>query len=325
MAKAVSAALGVRLPNSGPFAQPAAVLDSAALFERLGYDRVWVHDHISWPPAKLTHFATGSLEACADQDPNFFESLTTSALLLGRLSRINVGIAGLILPLRDPRVLGKQLFTIDALAGSRLVVAFGIGAIHGDFEVMGVPWERRGRLTSDHLRALRAMAGEQPVDFESASVSFADGTFLPRPIGLGLWVTGTSDAGLRRAVELADGWMTVYHSVDEYTAVVARLRGLASDAGRDPDTLDLGYETYVTVAGTHDEAVAIANTSVTEKFDTLEHGLEVCIVGSVDEVVEKLDAYGRAGARHIELKFIAHTLDDVQAMASQLAEALALA
>lgn len=325
MAREVSAALGVRLPNSGPFAQPAAVLDSAALIERLGYDRVWLHDHISWPQDKLTHFATGSLEACTDQDPNFFESLTTAALLLGRLSRIKVGIAGLILPLRDPRVLGKQLFTIDALGSSRLVVAFGIGAIRGDFEVMGVPWERRGRLTSDYLRALRSMAGSQPVSFESDSVSFSNGTFLPRPAGLGLWVTGTSDAGLRRAVELADGWMTVYHSPAEYGELVERLHGMLEDAGRAPGSFDFGYETYVTVARTHEAAVAIAARSLTEKFHTLEHGLEVCVAGSVDEVAERLNAYAEAGAGHLELKFIGHTLEDVQAMAADLAGALRLA
>lgn len=325
MARSVAAALGVRLPNSGPFAEAEAILDSAALFEQLGYDRVWVHDHISWPQDKLTHFATGSLEACAGQDPNFFESLTTSALLLGRLSRIKVGIAGLILPLRDPRVLGKQLFTIDAMAGSRLVAAFGIGAIRGDFGVMGVPWERRGRLTSDHLRVLRAMAGKQPVSYESDSITFKDGTFLPRPTGLGLWVTGASDAGLKRAVELADGWMTVYHSAAEYAERAGRLREMASEAGRDPGSLDLGYETYVTVGRTHEAAVAVAGRSLTEKFQTLERGLEVCVVGSVDEVIDRLNAYAEAGAHHLELKFIGHTLEDVQAMAAELAGALALA
>ena len=76
--------LGIRLPNSGPFAEPEALLETADLAEQLGFDRVWVHDHLSWPREKLTHFATGSLEACEDQDPNFFESVTTASLLAGR-------------------------------------------------------------------------------------------------------------------------------------------------------------------------------------------------------------------------------------------------
>ena len=326
MTPPIRAALGVRLPNSGPFAEPDAILETATLVEALGYDRVWVHDHISWAKDKLTHFATGSIEACRDQDPNFFESVTTSALLLGRLRRVNVGIAGLVLPLRDPRVLGKQLTTIERLGGSRLVVAFGIGAIRGDFEVMGVPFERRGRLTTDYLGALRAMAGaQQPVSYESDSITFADGTFLPRPGSLPLWVTGSSDAGLKRAVALADGWMTVYHSVSEYEAALGRLRSFAEEAGRDPASLDTGYETYVTIGATHEAAVDIARRSLEEKFKTLEHGLDMCVVGSVDEVAERLAAYADAGARHLELKFVAHELSQVHEMAAQLAEVLDLA
>ena len=194
-----------------------------------GTTAYWVHDHVSWPRDKLTHFATGSLEACDDQDPNFFESISTAALLAGRLERIGIAIAGLVVPLRDPRILAKQLATIDRLGGSRLVVAFAIGAIRGDFEVMGVPFERRGKLSNEYLGALRAILdGEQPVSYAGENVAFEGGTFLPKPLDLGLWATGSSEPGLTRAARFADGWMTVYQSVDAY----ARLRGPARRAPR---------------------------------------------------------------------------------------------
>lgn len=313
--------LGVRLPNSGPFAEADAILSTAELAEQLGFDRVWVHDHVSWPKEKLTHFATGSLEACGDQDPNFFESLSTAALLAGRVRRIGVGIAGLVVPLRDPRVLGKQLATIDRLGGSRLVVALAIGAIRGDFEVMGVPFERRGRLTNEYLDVLTAiLRGDQPVAVEGETVSFASGTFLPQPRNLGLWVTGSSEPGLKRAARYADGWMTVYQSVDAYRGFVDRLRELLAEAGRAPESMATGYETYVTVAETHDEAVAIARRSLEGKFETLEKGLDVCIVGDADELVERVAAYREAGAGHVELKFIAHSLEQVHEMMSRVSE-----
>lgn len=313
--------LGVRLPNSGPFATAGNIVEIADLVERSGYDAVWVHDHISWPRDKLTHFATGSVEACLDQDPNFFESVSTVAVLGGRLRRVRLCVAGLVLPLRDPRVLARQITTIEQLTGSRLLLAFGIGAIPGDFDVMGLRFDRRGKLMNDHLAALRAIFGRtQPVSYESASVSFRDGTFLPRPARLPLWVTGASEAGLERAVRYADGWMTVYAPVDAYAEDVRRLHEAASKAGRDPSTLDTGIETYVTVARTHEEAVDIARASLIHKFKTLERGMDACIVGDVDEAMTKIARFGAAGAKNVELKFICHDMGRLREMIAMVAE-----
>lgn len=317
--------LGVRLPNSGPFAEASAVVEAAELAERLGYDRVWVHDHVSWPKEKLTHFATGSLEACADQDPNFFESVSTAGFLAGRLRRIGVGIAGLVIPLRDPRILAKQLASIDRLGGSRLIVALAIGAIRGDFEVMGVPFERRGKLSNEYLSVLRAILdGEQPVSVDGETIAFERGTFLPKPTRLGMWVTGSSEPGLKRAARFADGWMTVYQSVDAYAGFVGRLRELFSERDREIDTFLTGYETYACVAETRDEAISIARRSLEGKFETLEKGMEVCIVGNVDDMLERVAAYRAAGAGHVELKFVAHSVSQLHEMMERTAGAARL-
>ena len=152
--------LGARLPNSGPLASPEAICEVAVHADQLGYDTLWVHDHISWPREMLSHYAAGSIEICGDQDPDFYESVTCMAFLAGHLRRARVGVAGLVLPLRDPRVLGKQLATLERLCGSRLVVAAGIGNIPWDFAAMGIPFNRRGKITTDTLRALRAMFSE---------------------------------------------------------------------------------------------------------------------------------------------------------------------
>jgi alkanesulfonate monooxygenase SsuD/methylene tetrahydromethanopterin reductase-like flavin-dependent oxidoreductase (luciferase family) len=317
--------LGIRLPNSGPFANPDAIFSTADLAEDLGYDRVWVHDHVTWPRDKLTHFATGSLEACRDQDPNFFESLTTSALLAGRLRRIGIGIAGLVMPLRDPRVLAKQLATIDQLGGSRLVAAVAIGAVRGDFEVMGVPFERRGKISNDYLAALRAiLREEQPVSYEGEVISFQEGTFLPRPEGLRVWATGSSEPGLKRAARLADGWMTVYQGVETFRGFVQQLDAFAAEQGRAPAELDKGYETYVCVAETTDEAIAVARRSLEGKFKTLDDGLDVCIVGDRQTFVARLAEYREAGAQHVELKFIAHDVAQLHEEIAMVAEAAGL-
>lgn len=313
---------GIRLPNSGPLSTPASILDLAVRAEVFSFDTVWVHDHISWAREKLTHFAMGSLEACADQDPNLFESVTTLAVVGGRLQRVKLGIAGLVLPLRDPRVLAKQIATVDRLTGGgRLIVACGIGAIPGDFDVMGVPWNRRGRMANDYLGALRAILdGEQPVTYESSSVSFENGEFYPRHGGIQIWIVGHSDAAYQRVAKYADGWLTAYASQDSYAEALKRLAELTEAAGRSPSELTCGLETYVTVGKTHDEAVSIAAKSLVNKFGTVEKGLQECIVGDVEEVTERIRGYHEIGVRHFELKFIGHTIPQITGMMEQIAE-----
>ena len=321
-AEHVSPTLGVRLPNSGPFASAEEIYRTAALAEELGYDTVWVHDHISWPKEKLTHFATGSLEACTDQDSNFFESITTLAAVGGRLSRINLGVVGLVLPLRDPRLLAKQVATVSRLTGSRLILAVAIGNIPDDFDAVGVPFRKRGKIANDHLGALRAILdGEQPVTYGSDFVSFS-GTFYPRPADMPIWVTGGSEAGLTRAAKYGDGWMTVYCTTDRYQSLVTRLAELAEEHGRTPESLAHGYETYVCVGRTRQEAEDISRTSVVEKFGDMERASAVCIIGDASECSDRIAEYAAVGAGHLELKFICHDTTQLAEMMERTAARL---
>ncbi|HEX6569312.1 MAG TPA: LLM class flavin-dependent oxidoreductase, partial [Acidimicrobiales bacterium] len=172
---------GVRLPNSGPFATAAAIEATARQAERCGFGTVWVHDHIPWARGMVTHFSTGSIEACDGQDPNFFETVSSVAFVAGLCPGIDVGIAGLVLPLRDPRVLAKQLMTTQVLTGGRLVTALAIGNVPNDFEVMQVPFERRGRITDEFLDALRVIYDDDRSTYEGLDLRFADAEFFPKP------------------------------------------------------------------------------------------------------------------------------------------------
>lgn len=314
---------GVRLPNSGPFASAENVLDIADRVEALGYDGIWVHDHISWTRDKLTHFGAGSVEAVReDMDPNFYESVTTLAVLGGRLRRARLGIAGLVLPLRDPRVLAKQLGTVADLVGpERLIVAVAIGNIPNDFEVVGVPYDKRGRITTDHLAALRAILdGPQPVSFRSKSVSFEGGMFYPEPRGMRLWVTGGKDAPIDRIARYGDGWLTGNATPDEYAAMLGRIREAGEALGRDMSGFTGAFEVFVCVGRTREAAIEASTRSILRRFPTLERGLSACAVGTADDVVEQLQRFASAGASYFELKFISRTTDEMHEMMAILAE-----
>lgn len=324
---------GVRLPNSGPFATAENILRIAEQAEALEYDSVWVHDHITWARDKLTHFAAGSFEACRDQDPNFFESLTTVAAVGRTISRPKVGIAGMILPIRDPRLLAKQLATTSQLIGpGRLVCAFGTGAMRTDFDVMGIQWERRGRIANDYMSALRAMLDEhQPVSVATRSVSFTDGTFYPRPSGLSLWIAGYSEAAQRRAARYGDGWLVSPNGfrlandfdINVYRAAMERLRRILAEEGRQDDEFAIALEIYVCVASTKDEALTIAARSLEDRFKTVQKGLTETIVADEQGLVDGLRRFYDEGARRFELKFICHDVAQMESMMERARNAIA--
>jgi alkanesulfonate monooxygenase SsuD/methylene tetrahydromethanopterin reductase-like flavin-dependent oxidoreductase (luciferase family) len=313
--------LGIRLPNSGPFATVAEIGRVAAEAARLRFDTLWVHDHISWPQKMLTHFAMGSVEACQDQPSNFFESLSTCAYLAGRFPDINVGVAGLVLPMRDPRLLAKQLATTEQLTGSRLVICPVVGNIPEEFEVVGAGWKRRGAVTRERLAALRAIFEEDyPMSFTGEDVSWQDGTFYPRPARLPIWIAASSEPGFRRAVDFGDGWMTVYVSAEEYSRSFARIGEIAAESGRDLTGFRRAYETFVCVGDTHEQALKISQGTLESNMRGLERGLSVCLIGTVDEVLERIDEYSVAGADHLELKFICQEVPQMLDMMASIAE-----
>ncbi len=133
---------GIRLPNSGPLATRKNIVEVADSAERLGFESVWVHDHILWGTEQhRTHLSAGSAEALDEsQKPNFYESITTLSYIAGRTSNVKLGIAVLVLPLRNPLVVAKQLANVDVLSEGRLIVGVAPGApsiTRHEFEAVG--------------------------------------------------------------------------------------------------------------------------------------------------------------------------------------------
>lgn len=315
---------GIRLANSGPLADPSAVFSMARRSEQKGFDSVWVHDHISWAQDRLTHFSAGAVESCTDQRPLFFESITTVAAVGAVLERAKVGIAGLAIPLRDPRILAKQVASIDTLlGGGRLTLAVGVGSQHEDFRVMDVPWKRRGRITNDYLAALRAILfSGGPVDFASESLSFERGTFQPSGRGVELLVAASSPAGLARAARLGDGWLSAALSVEGYASAARDWQLAVEQTDRDPATLTAAYEGFACVKETRDEAVSVAAASLIHMYGSVSEGLERSIVGDPESCIERLRQLADLGARSFELRLISRTTAEMEEMVDLISEAI---
>lgn len=300
---------GVRLPNSGPFATAGAMVTMARAAERAGFDAVWVHDHIPWASPMLTHFSTGSIEACDDQDPNFFETVSSVAYLAGLCPGIDVGIAGLVLPLRDPRVLAKQLMTTQVLSGGRLITALAIGNIPNDFEVMQVRFERRGRITDDFLAALHAIYTDARSTYQGEGLEFHDAEFFPKPAAPRFWIAGNSPPAYRRIARWATGWLPGGLSPAGYRECLDELDTVMTASGRSVTELHRGVELYLCLAASQEGAVATAARSLEHRFTTVENGIERNIIGGADAVLAKIEAFRQAGVTHFELRMLGHTLE----------------
>lgn len=210
---------GLALPNSGPIAGVDAICRVAAQAEALGFDTLLVHDHVSYDTDWFGHRTSGLIAPHADADPDLYESLVTLAYVAAVTERVRLATAVLVLPLRDPRVLARQLVTLQALSRGRLSLGVGSGDYPGDYRVMEIPYRDKAAITREYLDALTAILPGGRVDFAGETLRIDAGSFFPRvepiPILMGGGIRANRATGepelfvptLRTLARRCHGWM----------------------------------------------------------------------------------------------------------------------
>jgi probable F420-dependent oxidoreductase len=190
-----------RCPNAdylGFEATPEAIIASAAKAEELGFDAVFVNDHI---------IVDGSPRSAPWT--NTFDPLVALSFIAANTTRIGLGVSVLIVPYRNPIATAKMLATIDRMSGGRLIAGVGAGWNEAEFNALGVPFHERGARTTEYLRVWQACWAPGKVSFSGRFVAFADMHVSPKPLQQPhppIWVGGASDAALRRAAAFAAVW-----------------------------------------------------------------------------------------------------------------------
>ncbi|WP_432009751.1 LLM class flavin-dependent oxidoreductase [Streptomyces cucumeris] len=198
--------IGVNVPNFGPGTDPETLRRWARTVEGLGYDLLMVSDHLVVTPD------------VAEQYPApFYEPFTTLSWLAGITDRVRLGTTVLIVPYRHPLTVARMAANLNQLSGGRLVLGVGVGWARQEYEALGVPFERRGRLTDEYLTAIRG-AWENDADYRSGDIP--------------VWVGGNSPAGIRRAVRLGDAWHPLRLTLDGMREGLGRLKAAADELGR---------------------------------------------------------------------------------------------
>ncbi|MBN9561642.1 MAG: TIGR03619 family F420-dependent LLM class oxidoreductase [Alphaproteobacteria bacterium] len=207
--------LGIHLPHAGEQASPALIRRFAMRAEDLGLSDVWVSEHIIVPRAQFP------------RSPLFYDPVLTLTWAAAVTQRVRLGTSVLVLPMRHPLPLAKELATLQNLSEGRLILGAGVGWLEPEFAALGVPFSERGRRMDEGIAMMRAVWTQDPVTFQSKYIpaEIADMTMTPLPASpIPIWIGGSSEAALKRTINLADGWHGSRHTPEEVAPIVRRLR-----------------------------------------------------------------------------------------------------
>ena len=207
-----------------------------------GFESVWCGEHVVRPDvidSRYPYTADGKIPA--EPDTPVPDPLIWLAHAAAVAPTLRLGTCILIVPQRNPLVLAKELATLDVLSGGRVELGLGVGWMKEEFDALGVPWARRGARSDEYVEAMRALWRGPHAEYHGEFVDFAPVTCSPRPVQaeLPVIVGGDSDAAIRRAVRLANGYFPGEGDTERLGALVDRLRRACDDAGRDPAEIEV--------------------------------------------------------------------------------------
>jgi probable F420-dependent oxidoreductase len=208
--------LGIHLPQIGRKAGPAAIRRAAEQAEALGFDDVWTSEHIITPKG-------------APYPPSavFYDPVLALTWAAAFTSRVRLGTSVLVLPMRHPLPLAKELATLQNLSEGRLILGAGVGWLAAEFAALGVPFNERGRRMDEGIAMMRAVWSEDPVSFRARTIPAVidDMRMLPKPVApIPVWIGGASEAALARAIRLGNGWHGSRLDAQAAAPIVRRLR-----------------------------------------------------------------------------------------------------
>lgn len=335
------------MPGGGFFRTPAltrldppAVVDAAVEAERLGYDSIWVADH-------LIH----------GHDGGILEGWTTLCVIAGRTQRLRLGTIHMAQALRPPSLGAKITATLDALSGGRLILFYDWGG-EAEARAYGLPYppeaERVDRL-DEGLQLIKALwQADEPLSFAGRYYTTQDAICRPQPRQRPhppIWIgEARSDEWLDMVCRHADGWNTTPASPARLAEKLDRLRAACERAGRDPASLEISLEIQVLIAPTEAAARAQARHIAAARpadappptpsrparrpggrGEALQAYLAAddprplsavapdWLVGSPEAVVEQVQAFVRLGVTHFMLWFLDFpSLDGMRLFAEQV-------
>lgn len=273
---------GYILPNFGDKIGPKDLVRISRVCEEDGFDSVWATDHIVMPFELREPYG------------QVLEPFVTLSFVAAATARLKVGTSSIVLPQRNPILVAKQAAALDVFSGGRLILGFGIGWAEKEFGYLGADFGRRAGVMEESVRLIRSLWGSGTVGFEGNFFKVRGAVFLPKPAqnAVPIWVAGNSDAAIRRAIKLGDGWHPVGLNLEKYRAGAERI----AKSGK---RLTLSLRVTVDVRKKRDDTVGA------------DGGRRILFSGGPTDIRKYLDAYSSAGMEYCCASIMHPSADEI--------------
>jgi probable F420-dependent oxidoreductase len=310
-----------------PFIKPDEFIPLARLCEKLGYDSVWGNDHIT-----TQNYVR---ELFPGKPPNFYEPLVVMAAIAGQTTKLRLGTSLLVLPMRDPVYLAKQVTTLDQICNGRFILGVGLGAYREEFAAWNalLAKQRRGEMMDEGLAALTKLLNEPRCSHDGRHYAFKDIEMFPKSARtpFALYVGGHNLEAVERAARYGQGWLPGWRPLNEMAERIKHLKARAAELGRDPDDIEVAPQFSFTIAKTLEQAERsyMASGLVAHRkslaYTGRDLGQQVVanLVGSADVILEKVAALKAMGVEHCSSLMVpANTMSEYIEQIEWFAEAI---
>jgi alkanesulfonate monooxygenase SsuD/methylene tetrahydromethanopterin reductase-like flavin-dependent oxidoreductase (luciferase family) len=227
-------------------------------------------------------------------------------------------------------MLAHRVASLDYLSGGRFILGVGVAERllrPNEFEVAGVPLERRGRITNEYLGLFQRLFSESGVTHDGRYFKGKDLTIEPKPVrpgGVPFWIGGRADASLRRAAAFGSCWMPTLITPTDFQHGLTQVHAYAQALGRDPAAIGGAIHVFASIGSSYEAASSVLAPAIEAIFHApFAAFAPLCLVGTADHWLEQIGTFVQAGVRHINvLLYTRDLLSDVQQIGDEVAARL---
>ena len=228
--------------GNNTFPDLAGAIRMVKLAEAAGFDSVVAVDHVVFPHSytSVYPYAPGG-RLPGGPGGSLPDPLIWMAAMAAVTTKLRFMTGVIILPLRDPFVLAKQVATLDHMSGGRVELGIGVGWLKEEFEALGVPFEKRGKRSDEYIAVMRKLWAEDCASFSGEFVKFDEVSSNPKPVrrAVPIVIGGHSEAAAKRAGRLGDGFFPSIGTQVDIAPLFDVVRRTAEAAGRDPKSVEI--------------------------------------------------------------------------------------